>query len=177
MIEVKTIWSEALLQKCNAAQSRRRLWLPLVVMTVLAAAGIACLFVDGLGVVCGVPVLCIAAAVPVAYLAISHFWVRNMVRKSAAVQNQTTQIVRFTDAIMVNQSNKYTAAQDVRFSYDEIAKAYEREEAFYLHVGAQTYILDAKGFRMGTRRDLHDVLFARLGAKRFHWQSRLYAKK
>lgn len=176
MIEVKTILNEQLLRKFNTAETRRRLWLPLVVATVLVAAGIACLFVKSLGWVCGVPILCLGVLVPVAYLVTTRILVNKMVAKSEAVKNQTTQLVRFSESVMINESNKYTAAQDTWLSYDQIRKVVEREEAFYMYVGDRVYLLDAKGFCMGARHDLHDVLRAKLG-DRFRYQKRLYAKR
>lgn len=175
MIEVKTIWNEQLLRKFNAAQIRSKLWMPALVATVLLAAGVVCLFVDKLGAACGVPIICIAALVPLAYMAVTHVLLTKTLRSSAAVQNGTTQIVRFSDSIFVNESGTYTAAQDTRIAYDEVTKAVESESAFCLYAGARVYLLDTKGFGMGSRRELHDLLREKLGDKRFRYPKRLYA--
>ena len=175
MIEVKTILNAPTLRKFNQAQIKSKLWMPLIVMTVLLAAGVVCLFV--VGPVCGIPVICVGVLVPVAFYLVSRLMLRKLLASSPAVKNETTVIVRFYDKIMINESSKYTTATDTQIDYDSVTKAVEREEAFYLYVGAQVYILDTKGFRAGSRRELHYLLLDKLGGKRFRYQSRLYAKK
>lgn len=178
MIEVKTILNAQLMRKFGASQVRSKMWMALSVAGVLVAAGIVCLFVKSLGAVCGIPIIALGILVPVAYSVAGRAVWNGVIKRSEAVRQGNTQLFRFAaDRVMLNESNKYTVAQDKQFSYDEIGKAVEREDAFCLYIGASAYVLDVKGFRMGARRDLHDLLLDKLGRKRFRFTSRIYAKK
>ena len=80
--------------------------------------------------------------------------------------------------IMTNESSRYVIAKDTRISYEAIMKVVEKEDAFYLFVDkTQAYIIDAKGFTAGSRKELHDFLIDKLGAGRYKFSNRLYAAK
>lgn len=177
MIEIKTILSEQLMKKFHTAQTKRTMWVPTLVALVLITAGIVGLFVKSLGAVFGVPVILLGIAVPVAYMLITRYLIGSMAKKAEKIKSGTSQSVRFADdCVLINEGSAYTTGQDVRYAYDEIEKVAEREEAFYMTVGGKAYMMDAKGFRMGARNELHWLLVDKLG-KRFTYTRRLYAKK
>ncbi len=179
MIEVKTILSAQLMRKYNRTQAMKRIWIAFALMVVLIGIGIACLFDKDLGMPFSVPVIIVGVSLPVLYVIFTRAMIERALKNSPLIKNETTQIFRFaSDRMMANESSKYVTAQDTQISYDAILKAEEREEAFYLFIGkTQAYILDAKGFTMGSRRELHFFLLDKLGNKKFKYLKRLYAAK
>lgn len=179
MIEVKTILSAQLMRKYNRAQAMKKIWIAFVGLAVLVGIGVMCMFDDDLGLPFSVPIICVGIALPVFYMFFTRAMIERALKNSPLIQNETTQIFRFaSDRMMANESSRYVTAQDTQISYDAIVKAEEREEAFYLFIGkSQAYILDAKGFTMGSRRELHYFLLDKLGDKKFKYLKRLYAVK
>ncbi len=178
MIEVKTILNANLVRKFNMEQAKKRLWFPMALMLVFAVLGIVGialkwdLFISAFLIAVGV-------LLPVVYWLTVRIMQSRMLKNSALVSGETTQIWRFLeDKILFNESGRYVQARDTQVVYDAIYKVTESESAFYLYMSKmQAYIIDAKGITIGTRRGLHDFLLDKLGPKKYKAYKKQYTKK
>lgn len=179
MIEVKTIFNRDMLVKFNKSQIMKKIWISFIAAAALVGIGIACLFDDDLGLPFSIPVMVIGVFMPVFYVWWTRYISDRIAKNSLLIKNETVQIFRFSqDMIMTNESSRYVIAKDTRISYEAIMKVVEKEDAFYLFVDkTQAYIIDAKGFTAGSRKELHDFLIDKLGAGRYKFSNRLYAAK
>lgn len=179
MVEVKTILNENLVRKFNTDQAKTKVWFVVLLASVFVALGSICMAAGFLETLYGVLLILLGLALPAIYFLTVRILMNKMIKSSPVLKSGTTQLWRFLDnEIIFNESGKYAEARDTRFSYGMIHKAVENETAFYIYVNKmQAYIIDAKGFSIGSRRDLHDLLINKLGNKKFRYAKRLYAKR
>ena len=177
MIEVKTILNENLVRRFNNGQTMKKIWLPFVLMIAFVVPGVIGLALKW-DTFISVFLIAVGLLLPVIYLFTARFMLNRMLKNSPALKNGTTQIWRFLeDKIIFNESGKYVQAHDTQIEYDALFKAEESDTAFYLYISKiQAYILDVKGFTMGSRRELHNLLEEKLG-KAFKYPKRIYAKR
>ncbi len=177
MVEVKTILKADLMRKFNAEQTKSKIWLPTVLMFVFLVCGVVALLMDW-GTLISLVLIIVGVLLPLIYVLTARFLMERVLKGAQSLQSETTQIWRFLENnILFNESGKYTQACDTQISYDAIYKVVERESAFYLFTAkTQAYILDAKGITIGSRKELHDLLINRIGAKKYKYSKRLYAK-
>ncbi len=188
MIEVKTIINPESVKKFNFSQAKSKLWMPCILSLVVLVLGIiyiifgpksTALFGIKDSVLFGVFLIIVALLIPLLYIVMVRAMVNKGIKSAPALLNGTTQIWRFLeDNIIFNESGKYVEAHDTQLSYDAIYKVVERADNFYLFLSKnQAYIIDAKGFTMGSRRELHDLLLNRLGDKKVKFSKKIYAVK
>ncbi len=179
MVEVKTILNQNLIKKFNADQAKSKVWFVFALTAIFFALGIVCFFVKVIDNFYGVFLIIVGLLLPVIYFLTVRILMNRTLKSSPILKNETTQVWRFLDdKIIFNESGKYVEARDTQFSYEAIHKVEENETAFYIYVSKmQAYIIDAKGFNMGSRHDLHRLLLDKVGSKKYKYSKRLYAKK
>ena len=178
MIEVKTILNANLVRHFNKQQTTRKMWPILIVTAVFFILGIVVLLTDYIKSMYGFIIMVIGALLPFVYIGVSRILLNKTMNNTDAFMQETVQVWRFlSDKIIFNESGKHVVAHDTQFSYDMIKKVEENAAAFYVYMGnSQTYVLDAKGFNIGTRRDFHNLLTDKIG-HRYKCFKKIYAKK
>ena len=175
MIEVKTILNQNLIKKFNADQAKSKVWFVFALTAIFVVLGIVCFFVKFIDTFYSVFLIIIGLLLPVIYYLTVRILTNRVLKSSPILKNETTQVWRFLDdKIIFNESGKYVEARDTQFSYEAIHKIEENENAFYIYVSKmQAYILDAKGFTMGSRHELHGFLINKVGSKKYKYSKRL----
>lgn len=178
MIEVKTILNANLVQHFNKQQSTRKMWPALIITALFFILGLVVVVTDYIDSMYGFIIMIIGALLPFAYIGITRFLLNKTMKNTTAFMQETIQVWRFlSDKIIFNESGKHVTAHDTQFSYDMIRKVEENNAAFYLYIGrSQAYILDAKGFNIGSRLDFHNLLLDKIG-HRYKCSKKIYAKK
>lgn len=178
MIEVKTILNANLVQHFNKQQSTRKMWPVLIITALFFVLGIVVVATDYIKPVYGFILMVVGALLPFAYIGISRVLLNRTMKNTTMFMQETIQVWRFlSDRIIFNESGKHVTARDTQFGYDEIRKVEENNAAFYIYIGkSQAYILDAKGFNIGSRRDFHNLLLDKIG-HRYKCAKKIYAKK
>lgn len=178
MVEVKTIVSESLIHTFNMYQARKRLWFPIIAAAVLVLLGFIILPDPDIGVIGCIVLVVLGVAMPALYWVAVTVMAKRTVKNSPLLKSSMTQIFRFADKIVINESSKYVNANEMEYAWELLYKAVETPAAFYLYISKyQAFIVDRNGFTMGTPLDLHNLLAEKLDKKRFTFPKRFYAGK
>lgn len=177
MIEVRTILNPQSVRKFHSYMTKSRSWIGFTLLMLFYISAFVTLI---MGVKYWVTIILAVAgtACPFLYLLIAKSIGKKVDSLSDEFNDERTQVWRFFgDRILFNESGKGIAARDRKFDYDDISKVKEVQEAFYIYIGSEVFMLDAKGFSVGGRKELHDCLIDYVGSRRYSYSKKIYSQK
>lgn len=177
MIEVRTILNPVNVRKFHSHQTKSRSWIAIIFTVLFYVCAMATL-IAGVKLPVVIVLLAVGTLIPIAYFIVAKVISNRVTALSNEFNDERTQIWRFfDDRILFNESGKGVPAHDEKFDYDDISKVKERQDAFYMYIGSRAYMLDAKGFSVGGRKELHDHLIDRIGSRSYSFSKKIYSQK